>query len=85
MARDVSEELANRIRSSVLEAQSDMLDGLAGKYVRRDGVTFLIVQVDRKGGKVVASDTKTPVDQTTTFGIKAFLSKAVEVLEDRDV
>ena len=83
MGHDVAEELANKIRSDVLKSQGTALDGLEGKYVERDGVTFLVVKVDRKKGKVIVSDTKTPVDQVTPFAIKAFLSKAVHQVDRR--
>jgi hypothetical protein len=79
---DASERLFNKLRSSVYAAQVGKVHKLKGRYVERDGVTFLVVSVDWRGGKVVVSDTKTPLKQRTTFSIKSFLSKSVTVLDE---
>ena len=76
---NVARGLFSKLRENVREAQAGGAAGLAGKHVVRDGVTFLVVRVDK--GKVVVSDTKTPLKTTTTFSKRSFMSKAVEVLE----
>lgn len=81
---DVSEKLANKIRSAVYATQVKKVHSLKGRYVERDGTTFLIVGVDWKKGKLTVSDTKTPLNQTTHFSVKAFLSKAIIILDDED-
>lgn len=78
---DLAAELSGRIKAVVASSQDGVLDGLTGKYVKRDGVTFLVVKVDRKGGRVTVSDVKTPVKQTTVFSIQSFLGKAIEPVE----
>ena len=77
--RDPAKELFSEIRSRVYAAQVKKLKGLVGRHVVRDGVTFLVVSASK--GKVVVSDTKTPLKQTTTFSARSFLSKAVEIME----
>lgn len=81
---DVSEKLANKIRSVVYAAQVKKVHSLKGRYVERDGVTFLIVKVDWKKGRLTVSDTKTPLKQTTQFSTKAFLSKAITILDEEE-
>jgi len=79
---DLAENLANKIRSAVYASQVKKVHSLKGRYVERDGVTFLITEVNWKKGKLTVSDTKTPLKQTTQFSIKAFLSKAITVLDE---
>jgi hypothetical protein len=79
--KDISQELFDKIRSNVFSNQAGKVHNLKGKYVVRDGVTFLVVDVDWKKGKIIVSDTKTNVDNKTTFAIKSFLSKAVVPME----
>lgn len=76
---NVAKGLFAKLREKVYDAQAGTVAGLAGKHVVRDGVTFLVVRVDKN--KVVVSDTKTPLKTTTTFSKRSFMSKAVEVLE----
>lgn len=79
---DLAGKLMDRIRGRVYAAQVGKLHSLRGKYVERDGVTFLVTAVDWRRGHITVSDTKTPLKQTTRFGIKSFLSKAVAVLRE---
>lgn len=76
---NLTEQLARRIRSEVWRAQKGKAAQLVGKTVRRNGVDYVVVKLH--GDRIVVSDLKTPIDQTTTFGLKAFLSKAVTVLK----
>jgi hypothetical protein len=75
---NVCEQLAKRIRSGVYRAQKGIAQSLVGRSVRRNGVEYHVVRL--AGDKIVVSDLKTPLDQTTTFSVKAFLSKAVAPL-----
>lgn len=77
-------KLADRIKGKVYAAQVGLLHKLAGKYVERNGVTFLVTKVDWRNGKIVVSDTATPLKQTTTFNIKSFLGKAVTILREEE-
>lgn len=76
----ISNKLADRIKGLAFQAQVGKVHRLKGKYVRRDGIVFLVVNVDWQNGKIVASDVKTPVNQTTQFSIRSFFSKAVDEL-----
>jgi len=79
---NASEKLANNIKTSVFASQANLVHKLKGKYVERDGTTFLVVSVDWRKGRIIVSDTKTPVKQTTYLSIRSFLSKAVEIIEE---
>jgi hypothetical protein len=79
--KDISKKLADQIKSSAYLAQVHKVSGLKGKYVRRDGVIFLVMSIDMKKQKIEVSDAKTAVRQTTKFSIKSFLSKAVEIIK----
>lgn len=81
MVTDATEKLAARVRGAVYADQVKLVHRLVGKHVERDGTLFYVVKVDWKGGRVTVSDTKTPVDQVTSFSIRSFLSKAVRVVE----
>lgn len=80
MSKDLASDLADDIKAVVAKEQFGMLDELEGKHVVRDGVVFYVVKVDRRNDRVVVSDTKTEFEQTTTFAMRSFLGKKVEVL-----
>lgn len=73
-------EFARRIRAKVLVRQVGMVKSLEGKIVRRNGIEYSVIKVEK--GVVTASDLKTPIDQTTKFTVKAFMSKAIEVIDE---
>ncbi len=77
---DAAHNLAVEIQRRARTRQAGIVRGLKGKYVRRNGVTFLVVSVNRK--RIVLSNVDTETDQTWQVGIPAFLSKKVTVLAD---
>jgi len=81
---NLAEKLLDRIKGKVYAAQVGKLHKLNGKHVERDGVTFLVTKVDWRRGKITVSDTGTPLNQTTEFNIKSFLSKAVTILREEE-
>jgi len=81
--KNLARNLFSDLREKVFSAQVGKVHRLKGKHVVRDGVTFWVKSVDWRRGKVVVSDVKTPLKRTTTFSIRSFLSKAVEVLEPK--
>lgn len=76
MSKD-AEKLLLGLKAQVFKSQASKLQTLKDKYVVRSGVTFLVTGIDWRKGKIEVSDTKTPLNQKTTFSIKSFLSKAV--------
>lgn len=80
MSKDPAEEMLARISSKVADSQVGIVHRLKGQYVERNGVVFLVVDVDWRKGQIVVSDVKTPVEQTTRFRIRPFLSKAIRLL-----
>ena len=77
---NVSQNLLARIQKRVLKAQKKTMGKLAGEYVVRNGVTYLVVAASKEA--VVVSDLTTPSSQTMRVGKGAFLSKRVRVLKD---
>lgn len=76
---DVSQRFLEGVQRGVRQKQARMpRQKLRGKYVRRNGVTYLVVAI--RGERMVVSDVKTPPEQVQVVSTKAFLSKKVTVL-----
>ena len=60
-----AERLAKRVASAVYSKQVTLVHTLKGKHVERNGVTFLVIKVDWRGGKITVSDTKASVETAT--------------------
>lgn len=78
---DHAAKLLGRVQNHIRRAQRNVLRGAVGKYVRRAGVTYLVVSVNKK--HVIVSDVKTPVKQTIQISKDAFLAKKIVVLEEQ--
>ena len=79
---DVSQRFLEGVQRKVRSKQARMSkQKLRGKYVRRNGVTYLVVTI--RGDKMVVSDVKTPPEQVQVVSTKAFLSKMITVLDGK--
>jgi hypothetical protein len=76
---DAAKKLVERIQAKVYRKQARLARKLKGKYVERNGITFLIIGI--KGGIMTISDTRSPSNKTDKVSVKAFLSKKVRILE----
>ncbi len=76
---DLARKLGERIQSETRKAQKGLGKGLVDKIVRRAGVRFRVVSIDKN--VVVVSGMKTAANQTSRLTLKSFLSKKI-VVED---
>ena len=76
---DLARKLGERIQAETRKAQKGLGKGLVNKIVRRAGVRFRVVSIDKN--TVIVSGMKTPANQTSRLSLKSFLSKKI-VVED---
>lgn len=83
MPADMTCKLADGIKAIVRKEQrkAGLADDIEGKHVLRAGVRFHVLQVDKRKGTVVVSDTATPEKVKQKFSLKLFLGKAVQILD----
>jgi len=76
---DASKKLMRRIQGLVYKKQRNRIAELRGKYVQRNGVTYLVVSINSK--IAVLSDVGTKLDQIKPMSTKAFLGKKVTIVD----
>jgi len=77
---NISSTLAKTIKKGVYAKQKNVMKGLVGKHIVRNGTKFLVVSVDKE--KVIVSASGTDLEQTNTFNLKSFVSKKISVVND---